>query len=57
MRCICCDTPLLAFDDPDWCKKCVAASEDDSTRYKDPQHALITDNEFRTKFKPHRPQR
>ena len=55
MRCICCDTPLQSFDDPDWCKNCIRASEDDTTKYHDPQHALITDKDFRVKYSPHRP--
>ncbi|AYD82457.1 hypothetical protein Aci011_017 [Acinetobacter phage vB_AbaM_B09_Aci01-1] len=57
MRCICCDTPLTSFDDPDMCKVCIKASQDESTRFRDPQHALITDKDFRRKYKPHRPQR
>ena len=55
MRCICCDTHLQSFDDPDWCKSCIRASEDDTTKYHDPQHALITDKDFRVKYSPHRP--
>ena len=57
MRCICCDTPLQSFDDPDMCKVCIKASEDDTTKYRDPQHALITDKEFRVKYSPHKPLR
>ncbi|UJE34816.1 hypothetical protein vBAbaPP1_27 [Acinetobacter phage vB_AbaM_P1] len=57
MRCICCDTPLTSFDDPDMCKICIKASKDESTRFKDPQHALITDKDFRRKYKPRKPQR
>lgn len=52
MRCICCDTPLQSFDDPDMCKICIKASEDDTTKWRDPQHALITDKDFRLKYKP-----
>lgn len=55
MRCICCDTPLTSFDDEDYCKVCISASEDESTKFKDPQHILITDKGYREKFKPHRP--
>ena len=57
MRCICCDTPLQSFDDPDMCKVCIKASEDKNTRFKDYQHALITDKDFRTKYRPHKPVR
>ena len=52
MRCICCDTPLQSFDDPDMCKICIRASEDDTTKYRDPQHSLITDKDFRIKYRP-----
>lgn len=55
MRCICCDTPLTAFDDYSMCKVCIEASKDDSTKFKDPQHALITDQGFKRKYYPHRP--
>ena len=47
MRCICCNTQLASFDDPDMCKVCIDKSKDETTRYKDPQHALITDKGFR----------
>lgn len=57
MRCVGCDTPLTSFDDDRMCKVCIKASDDEHTRYKDPQHALITDKEFRTKYRPHRPYR
>lgn len=55
MRCKCCNTPLSAFDDFKYCKVCIRASEDDTTEFKDKQHALITDPSFRGKYKPKQP--
>lgn len=55
MRCICCDTPLQSFDDEKFCKVCIHASNDESTKYKDAQHALITDKVFRERYRPTKP--
>ena len=42
-RCKSCNLRLEAFDDDSMCKKCIRASEDTSTEWKDPQLKLITD--------------
>lgn len=41
-RCCCCNLRLESFDNIDYCKRCIKASEDTSTDWKDPQHLLIT---------------
>ena len=41
-RCVACNLRLESFDDT-FCKKCIRASEDTSTEWKDPQLKLITD--------------
>lgn len=56
MRCKCCNTPLTSFDDLSMCKACINHSKDETTKFKDPQHALITDEKFKNKYRPHRPQ-
>ena len=43
MRCRSCNIRLEAFDDHTYCKRCIKASEDTSTEWKDVQHKLITD--------------
>lgn len=43
MRCKSCNIRLESFDNFDYCKKCISASEDEKTEWKDPQHKLITD--------------
>ena len=42
MRCCCCNLRLESFDDFTFCKKCIKASEDTTTDWKDTQHLLIT---------------
>ena len=42
-RCKSCNLRLEAFDDHTYCKRCIKASEDTSTEWKDAQHKLITD--------------
>ena len=42
-RCVACNLRLEAFDNDTFCKKCIRASEDTSTDWKDPQLKLITD--------------
>ena len=42
MRCRCCNLRLESFDNVDFCKRCIKASEDTTTDWKDPQHLLIT---------------
>lgn len=41
-RCVCCNLRLESFDDLLYCKRCIKASEDTKTDWKDPQHLLIT---------------
>ena len=41
-RCVCCNLRLESFDNIDFCKRCIKASEDTTTDWKDPQHLLIT---------------
>ena len=43
-RCKSCNLRLESFDNVDFCKRCIKASEDTTTEWKDPQHKLITDN-------------
>ena len=43
MRCRSCNLRLESFDDFTFCKRCIKASEDTSTDWKDPQLKLITD--------------
>ena len=43
MRCRSCNLRLESFDDLLYCKRCIKASEDTSTDWKDPQLKLITD--------------
>ena len=42
-RCVCCNLRLESFDDHTYCKRCIKASEDTSTDWKDPQLKLLTD--------------
>ena len=42
-RCKSCNLRLESFDNFDYCKRCIKASEDTTTEWKDPQHKLITD--------------
>lgn len=49
MHCICCDR-LLKYYEVDWCIKCIKASEDVFTKFKDEQHKLITDRLFAELF-------
>ena len=42
-RCCCCNLRLESFDNFDYCKRCIKASEDTTTDWKDPQLKLITD--------------
>ena len=42
-RCKSCNLRLESFDNVDFCKRCIKASEDTTTEWKDPQHKLITD--------------
>ena len=42
-RCRSCNLRLESFDDLLYCKRCIKASEDTSTDWKDPQLKLITD--------------
>ena len=42
-RCKSCNLRLESFDDLLYCKRCIKASEDTSTDWKDPQLKLITD--------------
>ena len=42
-RCRSCNLRLESFDNVDFCKRCIKASEDTSTDWKDPQLKLITD--------------
>lgn len=57
MRCKCCDVRLEPSNYSDYCDVCVQASYDDTTEFKDKQHALITDAEFCEKNKPRKPVR
>lgn len=57
MRCKCCDVRLEPSNYSDYCDVCVQASDDDTTEFKDKQHALITDAEFCEKNKPRKPVR
>ena len=41
-RCKSCNLRLESFDNVDFCKRCIKASEDTSTDWKDPQLKLIT---------------
>ena len=43
MRCRSCNLRLESFDNLDYCKRCIKASEDTTTDWKDPQLKLITD--------------
>ena len=42
-RCCCCNLRLESFDNIDYCKRCIKASEDTTTDWKDPQLKLLTD--------------
>ena len=42
-RCKSCNLRLESFDNIDYCKRCIKASEDTTTDWKDPQLKLITD--------------
>ena len=42
-RCVCCNLRLESFDDLIYCKRCIKASEDTTTDWKDPQLKLLTD--------------
>ena len=42
-RCRSCNLRLESFDNLDYCKRCIKASEDTTTDWKDPQLKLITD--------------
>ena len=42
-RCKSCNLRLESFDDLLYCKRCIKASEDTTTDWKDPQLKLITD--------------
>ena len=42
-RCYCCNLRLESFDDHTYCKRCIKASEDTTTDWKDPQLKLLTD--------------
>ena len=42
-RCRSCNLRLECFDNVDFCKRCIKASEDTTTDWKDPQLKLITD--------------
>ena len=42
-RCKSCNLRLESFDNLDYCKKCIKASEDTTTDWKDPQLKLLTD--------------
>ena len=42
-RCKSCNLRLESFDNIDYCKRCIKASEDTTTEWKDPQLKLITD--------------
>ena len=42
-RCRSCNLRLESFDNIDFCKRCIKASEDTTTDWKDPQLKLITD--------------
>lgn len=42
-RCRSCNLRLESFDNLDYCKPCIKASEDTTTDWKDPQLKLITD--------------
>ena len=42
-RCVCCNLRLESFDDLLYCKRCIKASEDTTTDWKDPQLKLLTD--------------
>lgn len=43
MRCRSCNLRLESFDNHTYCKRCIKASEDTATEWKDSQHKLITD--------------
>ena len=42
-RCRCCNLRLESFDNIEYCKRCIKASEDTTTDWKDPQLKLLTD--------------
>ena len=42
-RCRSCNLRLESFDNVDFCKRCIKASEDTTTDWKDPQLKLLTD--------------
>ena len=42
-RCKSCNLRLESFDDLLYCKRCIKASEDTTTDWKDPQLKLLTD--------------
>ena len=42
-RCRSCNLRLESFDDHTYCKRCIKASEDTTTDWKDPQLKLLTD--------------
>ena len=42
-RCKSCNLRLESFDNVEYCKRCIKASEDTTTDWKDPQLKLITD--------------
>ena len=42
-RCVCCNLRLESFDNLLYCKRCIKASEDTTTDWKDPQLKLLTD--------------
>ena len=41
-RCKCFNLRLDSFDNVDFCKRCIKASEDTTTDWKDPQLKLLT---------------
>lgn len=47
MRCKCCNNKLKEFDDNELCHICISASKDVWTKYKDPQHLLITNKKVK----------
>ena len=42
-RCKSCNLRLESFDNVDFCKRCIKASEDTITEWKDSQLKLLTD--------------
>ena len=42
-RCKACNVSLKEFDDDELCSKCILASKDTTTSFKDCQHILITE--------------